>query len=123
MAPRYSKVSSITLLYLFRNPEDSILLLHMEGRTNKMALVHQGNIKYIKQNGVTHVTQDSCQSTMTPWFKRKTPNISIHMTRTAVFAERDHSQIGSWGNSPLVIRVPRHLSRDPEGQSTQLSRV
>ena len=33
-----------------------------------------------------------------------TPKISAHMMRTAVCAEWDHTQTGSWENSPLVIR-------------------
>ena len=35
-------------------------------------------IKYIKQNGVTHVNQDGCQSAMTFWLKRETTVFAVY---------------------------------------------
>ena len=39
--------------------------------------------------------------------------VSAHVTRTAVSAEWDHPQIGSWENSPLGIRHAKMFIRRP----------
>ena len=96
--------------------------------------------EHIKQGGVTPVNQDGCQSALTLWFKRETPKseqthlarrhicprgqnghvwqrdtpkIFAHGIRTAVTTERDHPQMGSWGNSPLSIGGAKTLVKRP----------
>ena len=72
-----------------------------------MTLVHEGN--YLSHT--RHIWQGG------------TPKVHVHVIRTAVSAEWTHPQTGSCGNSSLATRVPRHLSRDPEGWSTPLLMV
>ena len=54
------------------------------------------------------------KSEQTHLARRYTKDISANMIRTAVTAEWDHPQIGSWGNSPLASRGAKTLIKRPK---------
>ena len=35
------------------------------------------SLKYIEQNGITHVKRDSCQPAMTLWFRKETTEVML----------------------------------------------